>query len=49
VEVGDLVLGGPRVDDLVVDNGRDLHSDVVAGDDGLRLEGNDLFPQVRLG
>src|SRR5215204_2710938 len=49
VEVGDLVLGGPRVDNLVVDDGRDLHPDVVVGDDRLRLEGHDLFPQVRFG
>src|SRR5918994_7721496 len=49
VEVCDLVLCGPRVDYLIVDHGRDLHPDVVARDDRLRLEGNDLFPQVRLG
>src|SRR5215210_1137883 len=49
VEVGDLVLGGAGVNDLVVDDGRDLHADVVVGYDRLRLEGDDLLPQVRLG
>jgi hypothetical protein len=49
VEVGDLVLGGPRIHDLVVDHGRDLHPHVVVGDDRLRLEGDDLFSEVRLG
>ena len=49
LEVRNLVLCGPRVHDLIVDHGRDLHPDVVARDDRLRLEGHDLFPEVRLG
>src|SRR5690606_23412980 len=43
---GDLVGRGPRVGDLVVDDGVDVDDQVVLGDDRLGREGDDLFAQV---
>ena len=48
-EVGDLVDGRLRVDDLVVDDRVDAHDEVVARDDRLRRERDDLLAQVDVG
>ena len=47
--VGDFVGGGPRVGDLVVEDGVDVDHEVVLGDHRLRAGRQHLFPQVELG